>query len=392
MKILQALTYYRPHTSGLTIYVERLSKTLAAHGHEVTVLTSQYDRSLPRNETSDQVRIIRVPVSFRVSKGVIMPSFGLVATRLVRSHDLIHLHLPQLDAAGVALRARIFGKPSVITYHCDLQLPVGLFNRLVNQVVLLANHMAALLTNRVVTYTQDYAAHSQFLHRYRHKIEIVSPPVELPRALPAEVSELARRHNHQSRRPVIGMATRFAAEKGIEVLLGALPTICAQHPDAMVLFAGQHEEVLGEDAYRERLASSIRTHQLAGRWVFTGVLSPSEMSAFYSNLDLLVVPSLNSTESFGLVQIEAMMHGVPVVASDLPGVRQPVSMTGMGEIAAVASSESLAEAALRVLAEPARYSGDPEGVASKFAPAATANAYEALYKKLLPATARTREG
>jgi glycosyltransferase involved in cell wall biosynthesis len=391
MKILQALTYYRPHTSGLTIYVERLSKALAAHGHEVTVLTSQYDRSFPREEVSDQVRIVRVPVSLRVSKGVIMPTFGLVATRLVRSHDLIHLHLPQLDAAGVALRGRIFGKPSIITYHCDLLLPAGLFNRIVNQVVHLANHIAARLTNRMVTYTQDYADHSQFLHRYRHKIEIVSPPVELPRAAPEEVAELARRHNHQGRRPVIGMATRLASEKGVEVLLDALPTIIEQHPDALVLFAGQHEEVLGEDAYRERLARSIETHQQAGRWVFTGILSPLEMSAFYSNLDLLVVPSLNSTESFGLVQIEAMMHGVPVVASDLPGVRQPVSMTGMGEIAAVGSSESLAQTALKVLAEPARYSGDPEEVAARFAPATTANAYEALYKKLLQSTLRIRE-
>jgi glycosyltransferase involved in cell wall biosynthesis len=383
MKILQALTYYRPHTSGLTIYVERLSRALAAHGHQVTVLTSQYDRSLPREEVSDDVRVVRVPVILRVSKGVIMPTFGLVATRLVRSHDLVHLHLPQLDAVGVALRGRILSKPSVITYHCDLQLPAGPFNRIVNQVVHLANHMAALLTNRVVSYTQDYADHSQFLGRYRHKTEIISPPVELPRATPAEVAELARCHNHQGRWPVIGMATRFASEKGVEVLLDALPAICEQHPDAMVLFAGQHEEVLGEDAYRQRLARTIHIHQLAGRWVFTGVLSPSEMSAFYSNLDLLVVPSLNSTESFGLVQIEAMMHGVPVVASDLPGVRQPVSMTGMGEIAAIGSSESLAQAALKVLAEPSRYRGDPEEVASSFAPASTAKAYEALYRRLL---------
>jgi glycogen synthase len=52
MKILTVLTYYRPHTSGLTIYVERLAKSLVKLGHDVTVLTSQYERDLPREESS----------------------------------------------------------------------------------------------------------------------------------------------------------------------------------------------------------------------------------------------------------------------------------------------------------------------------------------------------
>lgn len=75
------------------------------------MLTSQYDRSLPREEIVDGVRIVRAPVAMRVSKGVIMPTFGLLATRLVLSHDVVHLHLPQFDAAGIALRGRLFRKP-----------------------------------------------------------------------------------------------------------------------------------------------------------------------------------------------------------------------------------------------------------------------------------------
>lgn len=61
MKILQVLTYYRPHISGLTIYVERLSKALVAQGHEVTVLTSQAEKDWPREEMRDGVRVVRVP-------------------------------------------------------------------------------------------------------------------------------------------------------------------------------------------------------------------------------------------------------------------------------------------------------------------------------------------
>ncbi len=62
---------------------------------------------------------------FRLSKGVIMPTFGLLANQLVAENDVIQLHLPQFDAAGVALRGRLLKKPTVITYHCDLLMPPG---------------------------------------------------------------------------------------------------------------------------------------------------------------------------------------------------------------------------------------------------------------------------
>ena len=104
MRVLTVLTYYRPHTSGLTIYAERLAHALVRRGHEVTIFTTQYQKSLPREERLDGVHILRVPVASRLSKGVIAPSFGWMATRMVRQHDVVHLHLPQFDAPGVALR------------------------------------------------------------------------------------------------------------------------------------------------------------------------------------------------------------------------------------------------------------------------------------------------
>jgi glycosyltransferase involved in cell wall biosynthesis len=382
MRVLQVLTYYRPHTSGLTIYVERLSRALAGRGHEVTVLTSRFDPRLPREERADGVRVRRVPVLFRISKGVVMPTFGLAATRQVLDHDVIHLHLPQLDAAGVALRGRLLKRPTVITYHCDLQLPAGPVNRLASAAVWLMNHLAARLAHRIVTYTDDFAFHSPYLDSYRSKVEVIPPPVELPTPSDEEVEAFAARHNPDERRPVIGMAARLASEKGVEVLLKALPAIARDHPQALVLFAGQHRDVLGEEAYRRRIDPTLRTLTAEGRWRFLGVLSPAEMAAFYRLIDVLAVPSLNSTESFGLVQVEAMMSGVPVVASNLPGVRQPVRTTGMGLIAEVGSGTGLAAALSRVLADPAAFAGDPAAVAELFAPGRNAAAYEALYARV----------
>lgn len=382
MKILTVLTYYRPHTSGLTIYAERLARAFVKRGHQVTVMTTQYDPSLPREEVMDGVRILRIPVLIRVSKGVIAPTFGWVATRLVAEHDVVQMHLPQFDAPGVAFRGRLMGKPAVLTYHCDLHLPAGLFNRIVNFVVQFQNNMAGILSDHIVTYTRDYADHSSYLSRYAYKLTPILPPVELPPAAPGAVEAFAAQHQTRAQRPVIGMVTRFASEKGVEILLEALPAILQKYPDARVLFAGQHQNVMGEQAYFNRLASQIHEYEKAGKWEFLGNLSPQELSAMYPNLDVLTVPSLNSTEAFGLVQIEAMLNGVPVVPSALPGVRMPVQMHGTGLVSEIGNPASLAERILEVLDSPEKFRGDIQAIRRAYDPDSIAAEYEKLFESL----------
>lgn len=383
MRILTVLTYYRPHTSGLTIYAERLARAFAKRGHQVTVMTTRYDKSLPREEMMDGVRVIRVPVVLRISKGVIAPTFGLVATKLVWQHDVVQLHLPQFDAPGVALRARLFGKPVVLTYHCDLFLPPGLFNRFVNLVVQFQNNMAALLVDHLVTYTQDYADNSAYLSRYRRKLTPFLPPVVLPPAKSGAVETFAGTYQTRQRHPVIGMVTRFAAEKGIEVLLDALPTVLEKYPQAQVLFAGQYQNVIGEQAYADRLMPRIKKYEEMGCWKFLGNLSQEQLAAFYPNMDVLVVPSLNSTEAFGLVQVEAMMNNIPCVASALPGVRRPVQMHAMGIVVPIGDSSALAEALLEIFAEKEKYRCDTAALAHLYDPDTVAAEYEKLFEKLM---------
>jgi len=312
-----------------------------------------------------------------------MPTFGYLAWKLAMEHDVIHLHLPQFDAAGVALRGRILRKPTVITYHCDLELPAGTFNRFVNLVVHLMNDLAGRFTHRIGAYTQDFATHSPYLQRFSDKVKVILPPVDLPEVSDLEVAEFQQKHNPEKHRPVIGMATRFASEKGIEILLDAFPQVLKEYPNAMVLYAGQYLDVMGEEAYFERLKPTIERYQSKSQWKFLGNLTPSEIATFYPNIDVLVVPSLNSTETFGLVQIEAMINGTPTVASDLPGVRQPSIMTGMGEVVPIGDAGALAEAIIKIFAHPQDYTGDPPAIERQFSPHANAVAYEDLYQELL---------
>lgn len=382
MRILIALTYYRPHTSGLTIYAERLAKAFAKRGHQVTVLTSQFDKNLPREEIDEGVHIVRVPVLLRISKGVIMPTLGFVTNRLVKENDVIQLHLPQFDAAGIAFRGRLLRKPTVITYHCDLRMPPGLFNKAANVAILFMNNLAALFTHRFVTYTQDYADHSPYLKGHMEKLRVILPPVVLPEVPESDIEAFGKQHNPENRRPVIGMAARFATEKGVEILLNAMDRVLEVYPNALVQFAGPYENIIGEEKYYQRLSPKIKAYQEKGNWQFLGTLDPATMVSFYRNIDVLVMSSLNSTEAFGLVQIEAMINGTPSIASSLPGVRQPVKMHGMGKVFPIGDSKALAEDILDVLGNPQAYQRDPQEVASHYLPDQVAAEYEVLFKDI----------
>jgi len=380
LRVLLVLTYYRPHTSGLTIYVERLARSLAKRGHTVTILTSRHSRLLATRERDHGVDIVRAPVLARISKGVVMPTFGLLASQLVSRHEVVSLHLPQLDAAGVGLRARLLGRPSVVTYHCDLRLPVGTLNRVADRVIQLSHRMALRLADRVVTYTRDYADHSATIHRVGSRLVIIPPPVEMAAPDPDRTMELRARLGLAGG-PIVGMASRFASEKGIEFLLAAIPQLAARFPGIAVLFAGPYEDVLGERRYWRRLQPALLG--LGNRWRCVGTLPQPELPAFYAACDCLVVPSLNSTESFGLVQVEAMLCGTPVVASDLPGVRQPVLTTGMGELARPGDAADLAASIEKVVVNRAKYLRERARIEELYSTDRTAAAYESLFQNLL---------
>jgi len=382
MRILIVLTYYHPYKSGLTIYAERQAQALAAMGHDVTVLTSQYDRNLPTNELLQGVRIIRLPVAFRLSKGVIMPRILSTAWKLIGESDLVNLHLPQGDAALVAILAKIRNKPLLSTYHCDIKMPAGAINKLAGWGAVLSNHISASLSDALVQNTRDFAQHSKFLKRYLNKLTVIQPPIVVTTVSEEEIVQFIEKFEIDPSRKIIGMVARLASEKGVEYLVDALPEVIKQVDNAQVIFVGNYQNVIGEQAYKAKILPMIE--KLGERWKFLGIISEAEKAAFFHLCGVLVLPSINSTESFGMVQVEGMTCGTPVVATNLPGVRQPVLSSGMGKIVPVKDSHALAEGIIAVLNSSDRLDNEKLNTLKEhYSPETVAKEYESLYQKLM---------
>jgi len=382
MKILISLTYYYPHISGLTIYAQRLAEALAARGHQVTVLTSQHDPTLPREDEHQGVRIVRVPVTFRIGKGPVMASYMLIAPALLRQHDIAILNLPTtpVESASLVILGHLIRRPLVAIYQCDLRLPGGALNWLIEKMLSLVNIAAGHFFDRIVSISEDYADHSRFLRLFRSKREIIPAAVVMPTPSAEAVNNFRRRFAPGGER-LIGFSARFAAEKGVEYMVAAFERIQAQVPKAKLLFTIHPESVVGEERYWKRMQPMIA--RVRDHFEFLGTLPEHDLAAFYSACDVTVLPSINRTEGFGLVQLESMLCGTPVVATDLPGVRTPVRTTQMGRIVPPRDAEALASAVIDVILNRPHYVKPRAEIEHNFPFEQLVERYEELLQRLL---------
>jgi len=262
-----------------------------------------------------------------------------------------------------------------VTYHCDLRPPPGVVQRFVETVARASQNFALDRAAAVVTYTEDYAKHTEALAERPERVTWVLPPV--PDPVPAALSAEAVRARYGIRGgPVILFLGRFAEEKGLPHLIDAFASVRNRFPRAALVLAGEKDAVPGETV-GERLAPLLADPESG--IVATGLVPPEKTAELFEVADVLVLPSINSTESFGLCQVEAMLCGVPSVASNLPGVRQPVRLTGMGEIARIADARDLARQLLRVLESPETYRRDRSAIRRTFDLETSVSEYERIY-------------
>lgn len=347
MKILISLTYFEPYHSGLSAYAFRLAQGLAKRGHEVVVLTSAYNHTLAKEEEMAGFRIIRVPVSLRLSKGVIMLGLTKVAKQWIKWADVVNLHLPQFESAFLASLAKGQRKPLVTTWHCDLEMQGNLFGRLAGRITNKFGSFTLRNSNAIIQNSLDYARSSIYLMPYLNKVKEIETPIDIEMADARVLEGLKRRLGVRAETRMLGLAGRVAREKGYEYLASALPSLLAEFPDLRVVHAGMWQGVVGEQAYQKSIEKMIQ--QFGSHWISLGFLSDEEFRAFFAMIDVLVFSSFNRTESFGIVQVEALAQGTPIVASDLPGVRQPVLRTGLGAIVPPGDFKALTEQIKHVL-------------------------------------------
>ncbi|HUW24516.1 MAG TPA: glycosyltransferase family 4 protein [Patescibacteria group bacterium] len=355
MKVLFSLSYYDPYLSGVSVYAKRLAEGLSDKGETVEILTAQYDKKLAKKEKIGKVLVTRVPFLWRVNKGLVMPAWLWQGYQKVRAADSVICHLPQPESLWLLFLARLFKKKALVVYHCDVVFASSLVNKIIGKTLMAINFLCCALAQKVINSSEDYAKHSPVLRHFLNKVVIIYPPLDkifLRKDSGETEADKIVLEKLKGRKDKIGYVGRVAADKGIEYLLQAIPYLGEELKDFGLFLVGPKETV-GEEKYWREINSLSQRY--LGKAVFLGKLTDEELVSFLRKLDVLVLPSVNSTEAFGMIQMEAMVSGCPVVASNLPGVRVPVKLTQMGEVVSPRNPQEISRAIIKVIKNKNRY-------------------------------------
>ncbi|PKV81242.1 glycosyltransferase family 4 protein [Nocardia fluminea] len=322
MKIGMICPYSFDVPGGVQAHVVELARVFIERGHKVSVLAPASDDTPLPDFVVSAGRAVAIPYNGSVAR----LSFGPMAyTRIRRwidsnDFDVLHIHEPNAPSLSM-LALKIAEGPIVATFHTSTTKSLVLSTF---QGVLRPYHEK--ISGRIAV--------SELARRWQVEA-LGSDAVEIPNGV--DVSAFARGEPldgyPRAGRTVLFLGRFDEPRKGMDVLLGALPALIEHHPDVEILIVGRGDE--------DRLRREAGQH--AGHLRFLGQVSDEEKAAALRSADVYVAPNLGG-ESFGIILIEAMAAGTPVVASELDAFRRVLRDGTAGMLTPIGDSDALATA------------------------------------------------
>lgn len=321
MKILAYSTYFRPYLSGATVAFERIIKILSKD-NLVDIYTFNYSKKLPKKENSNNFFIMRIDYHIKISKGLINLFFPIIFLPKIKKYDAILINEPCFEGIFLVFLAIFFKKKVILNYLCKVDLGNGFFDKLISNFLNLSINLQVKLASKVVFLSEEYR--KSVFSKNNEKYFYIPPLIERLEINNSfkEILSLKKKDKIW-----IGFVGRISKEKNIELLIKAFKELKnTKVSNLELVFVGPTFEVVGEERYLSNFYKLIEND--SSIWHF-GRLKEADLGAFYKKIDVLVLPSNNSTEALGMVQIEALSFGVPVVVSDLPGVNKYKDILGV---------------------------------------------------------------
>lgn len=314
MNIAEVSSTFPPYMGGTGNVCYHNSKELANIGHRVTVYTSNYPKrscNYPKNIT-----VKRFNCLIRIGNAFFIPQ--LIRTK---NHDIIHLHYPFFFGAElIYLISKFRSIKYVVTYHNDT-ISRGLFGLFFE---LYRRTMMKVILNqaeKIIVTSLDYGKNSFLCKIYENnsdKIVEISNGVDIQRFSPInDGTKIRKIYNIENKKIIlfVGGLDKPHFFKGVDILLQSFKKLNN---------SGYHLIIIGEGELKDDYMSKVDMLGLCPNITFAGRVSDEDLPGFYAACDVTVLPSITMGEAFGLVLVEAMATGKPVIASNLPGIRTVV--------------------------------------------------------------------
>jgi rhamnosyl/mannosyltransferase len=338
VRVVQVGKYYYPYVGGIESHLYTLCHELRGDV-DMDVIVSN---TLPwtSRDVHEGISVTRCAAYGKLMSTSLSP--GMVWELSQRDYDIVQVHLPHpVGAAAYLASKKPLAHRLIVTYHSDIVKQKRLmpyYDRLVWALCERAE--------KVLATSPNYVESSPTLQRFRDKCEVVPYGIDLDlftRTKEREEEAAGIRARYGNAPLLVGVG-RLIYYKGFEYAIRAL----ARVPGAELL-------LIGDGPLRPELEKLARELGVAGRVHLLGEMQNSEIPPYYFASDLYLLPSIARSEAFGIVQLEAMACGLPVINTDLPSGVPFVSRHGESGLTVPPSdAPALANAIEALIADPLR--------------------------------------
>lgn len=336
LKVLEVNKAYYPHIGGIETLVKQYSQELGTICNaDVKALVCRDGRGKTTRETLDGVKLTRAGSLGTYFSCPLSLSFIRLFRKMAREADVVHIHVP-FPLADVALLLSGFKGRVVVSWHSDV----------VKQKKLMTFYkpfMMKLLKRAdcIITATKGHIDGSDYLPDFRRKCKIVPYGITPEDYLSVERSSILTNRLSDKKNVKVFFTGRLVYYKGVDILLKAFTM--TENCELFIAGTGEMEQELKDFAKRHNIEKKVH---------FLGFLPDNELKQAYANCDIFVLPSVLKSEAFGIVQLEAMVYGKPVINTKLPSGVPYVSIHGKtGLTVPPSDAKALAEAINTLVAD-----------------------------------------
>jgi phosphatidylinositol alpha-mannosyltransferase len=293
---------YFPIHGGVTEHVHHTAIELEKRGHEVTIITANFNRD-DKQYDGQRVRRVGFDVTIPANGAFCNVTFGFRLADQLRElerekkFDIVHIHSP-VDPILPLIATKTFSAPKVGTFHTYMDSSLGFE---------IMQHFTMKIFQRLAGRIAVSSAASEFFNRYfPGEYRVIPNGVDTDR-FHSNVSQLEKYRDGSLNILFVG---RLDPRKGLKYLLKAMPIVLAAVPKARLI-------VVGGGALREYYRTFV-TDDIRDRVIFEGFVPATVLPSYFATADLFIAPA-TAGESFGIVLLEAMASGVPIIASNIIG-------------------------------------------------------------------------
>lgn len=307
LKILQVNKLYYPWIGGMESVVRTIAEKLNSET-EMTVLVCR-ESGKGKKERINGVNIIRAgSMGIKFSMPLSL-SFPFLVRKYAKNADVLILHDP-FPLGDLAVLLSGFRGKVIVWWHSDIikqKHLVKIIKPVINGIL---NRADAIFTT-----SENYISGSEYLPRFRDKCRIVSFGIEEKKYLESQLTPILSKQLAKDSHKKLLFVGRLVYYKGVGVLIDAFARVSGA--ELFIVGTGSDEDALRAQA--EPLGDKVH---------FLGVLSDEELKSAFADCDIFILPSVEKSEAFGIVQLEAMIYGKPVINTDLETSVPLVSLHG----------------------------------------------------------------